>query len=283
MPRRYFQVQDEQTFTGSTPDLVIPSNPYVDILDVSLRATTATAAVLTKTLLDTLNPLEIKLNNTAISSIRGSDLAALDAFLLGIYPIIGETTAVGSTGKVEGLSMPIWGQPKHGTWTTRANFVAGTNLSVGVISLESEIVDKVLQDGYLSALTTFFTPPSTSSFNDVFNTTMNGDLIGILVFSTTVPTFAADTISAREVRLFIDDGLAWQVEWKNLVAAGISGGNPNPPVVGTVFGQGFTNFYQNYGFYDNLDDPVPKGKKLKLQVSSDDTSAVRVIPLLKVH
>ncbi len=275
-------MQDEQTFTASTADLVLPSNPYIDSLDVSLRSTTATAAVLTKTLLDTLNPLEIKLNNTAISSIRGSDLAALDALLFGIYPIIGETTAVGSTGKVEGLIMPVWGQSKHGSWTTRANFVAGTNLSAGVISLESELVDKVLQDGYLSALTTFFTPPSTSSFNDVFNTTMNGDLIGLLVFSTTVPTFAADTISAREVRLFVDDGLAWQVEWKNLTAPGISGGNPNPPVVGTVFSQGFTNFYQNYGFYDNLDDPIPKGKKLKLQVSSDDTSTIRVIPLLKV-
>src|SRR5713101_1155795 len=124
MARRFYQVQDEQTFTVSTSDLPVTFSPYLDTLDLSIRSTEAVAAVLTKTLLDVMQPLEIKLNNTAVISIRGSDLVALQNEFLGELPTIGETTGAGSTGKIEGIAAPVWAQPKHGTWTTRGNFVA---------------------------------------------------------------------------------------------------------------------------------------------------------------
>src|SRR5713226_328621 len=237
MARRFFQVQDEQAFTASTADLPVTFSPYLDTLDLSIRSTTAVAAVLTKTLLDQMQPLEIKLNNTAIISLRGSDLVALQNEFLGELPVIGETTGLTSTGKVEGIAAPVWGQPKHGTWTTRGNFVSQTNLSVGVISLEAEVVDKVLHEGYLSYLTAFFTPPSTGAFNQALDTTFNGDILGVLFFSTTVPTFAADTISVREVQAFVDGNLLFQEEWKNLSRPGSTGTVKNQPVVGTVFSQ----------------------------------------------
>jgi len=275
-------VQDEVGFTASTQDFPIPFTPYMDNFDFSLRFTTAVAAVLTKTGLQTLKPLEIKLGNTAITSLQGDDAVALQNEFLGENPVIGETTAVGSTGKIEGVSIPVWGQPKHGTWSARANFAAQTNVSAPVISMETEILDKVLHEGYLSILTSFFTPASTGAFNQAYDNTIPGDCLGILFFSNSVPTFAADLISAREVQLLLDGTLAWQLEWKNLSRAGSGGTLKNPPVVGTVFAQGFTDFLQNYAFYDTRDDPIPKGKRLTLKIQSDVADAIRIIPVLQV-
>ncbi len=282
MARRFFQVQDEVAFTASTSDLPIPFNPYLDTLDLSLRFTTAVAAVLTKTGLQTVKPLEIKLNNTAVTSLQGDDAFALANEFLGEAPLVGETTGVGSTGKIEGIPIPVWGQPKHGSWSTRASFASQTNVSAPVVSLEAEIVDKVLHEGYISALTSFFTPPSSGSgFNQAYDNLLPADCLGILFFSTTVPTFAADTISCREVQALIAGTLAWQAEWKNISRPGSGGTLKNPPVVGTVFAQGFTDFLQNYAYYDTHDDPIPKGQRLTLKIQSDDTSTIRIIPVLQ--
>ncbi len=282
MARRYYQVLDEQPFTASFADQLVPYSPYCDGIDVSLRSTTSVAAVLTATLLQQISPFEVKLNNTAVISIRGDDLLALDQLFLGEMPIIGETTAVGSSGKVQGLTVPTWMQPKHGNLSIRPNFVSQTNLSVGVMSVEAELLDKVLHDGYLSYLTSFYTPPSTGAFNLAYDSPLVGDLQGLMIFSTTIPTFAADVITAREIQMFIDGTLAWQVEWKNLTTPAFPGAQPAPPVVGTVFGQGFTNFLANYGFYDTSEDPIPKGKRLTIRIQSDNTNNIRIIPIQQI-
>ncbi len=281
--RRVFQVQDEVSFTASTFDIPIPFNPYFDNLALSLRYTTAVAAVLTQTGLQTVNPLEVKLANTAITSLRGDDAFALMKFFYGSSPLVGETTGVGSTGKIQGIIIPVWGQPKHGSWSTRATFAAQTNVSAPVISLEAEMVDKVLNDGYLSILTSFFTPASTGAFNQAYDNVLPGDCLGILFFSTSIPTFAADTITIREVQAYIDGTLAWQEEWKNLNTTVLPGIDANIPPVGTVFGGGYTNFIQNYAFWDSLDDPVPKGKRLTLKINSDIANALRIIPIVRIR
>ncbi len=282
MARRYFQVLDEVTFTSSTADQPIPFSGYMDGIDLSLRSTEAVAAVLTKTLLQSVKPLEVKLNNTAVISLQGDDAYALANEFLGLNGLIGETTAAGSTGKVHGIGIPVWGQPKHGSWSARANFAAQTNVTTPTISLEAEILDKILHDGYLTILTSFFTPASTGAFNQAYDNVLPGDLLGILFFSNSVPTFAADLISVREVQALFGGTLAWQAEWKNLSTPGYAGALKNPPVVGTTFAQGFTDFLQNYAFYDTRDDPVPKGTRLTLKINSDVADAIRIIPIIQV-
>jgi hypothetical protein len=282
LARRYYQVLDEQPFTASFADQLVPYSPYCDAIDVSLRSTVSTAAVVTANLLAQIQPFEVKLNNTAVISIRGEDILALDQLYLGELPIIGETTAVGPAGKVQGLTLPVWTQPKHGNLSIRPNFVSQTNLTVGVMSVEAELLDKVLHDGYLSYLTSFYSPVSTGAFNLAYDSPLIGDLQGLLIFSTTIPTYAADIISAREIQLFVDGILAWQVEWKNLTTPAFPGAQPAPPPVGTTFGQGWTNFLNKYGFYDTSEDPIPKGKRLTIRINSDDTNNIRIIPIQQV-
>ncbi len=269
-------------FTASTADLTLPFSGYLDQATVSLRGTSAVAAVLASTLADLLQPLEIKLNNTAVISARGRDLFALSNLWLGQNPIAKDAVAATGQPKIHGISVPVWGQPKHGTWSIRGNRVAQTNLSSEVWSVDGEVYDKVLHDGYLNILSVFFTPPSSgAAFNTAADLQLGGDLLGLLFFSTTVPTDTADTISCRSVQLYRGGTLYWQQNWKDLQSPDNPGAYPQTDSASNVLGAGYTAFLQNFAWYDTTDDPIPKGERVVIKIQSDDTSAIRILPVIQ--
>lgn len=273
-------LENRTAMTASLPTRNLSSGRYIDklVLELKVDATTATA-ITVAAMLDLLQPITIRFYGSDIVSIRGSDLYALNVLFLGFNPfaMIGASATDGQT-KIFGLKVPLWQPPRpSGQLTYTATRVAVSNADTETITICEWSNDKILRNKYLYYVEIPMTLASSTGFGNRKELPMVGDLIGILMYSTTVTTNAADTTtSIDQVRVEVNDQRTMDFTWQDLKGGHCS----HLPLFSSPAD---VSILDNYVFMDFRKDPIPKGNKVTLDISAGTASdAIRIIPVFAV-
>ena len=274
-----------ETFTASIPTRIIlpqKGEAYWSDLFLGFRGTLAAATtVALETFLALVNPLIFTANETRIS-MRARDLFALS---LAFYaqPPSGVEGAAATTDKVLGIRIPIWVNPKpnesYGFAITR---VAVTNISAETLNLSLGWNSKKSAGGRIDAREIPFTTPGATGITQVTPKLPKvGKLLGLLVFSTTAPTPAADTAGVQH--LFLDSPTTRYVsaDWGDLQASLESSEDMTRANATEMM---LRNVMTNYGWLDFRDDPIDLvAEDVSLSIDAQVVSeAERFIPIIEV-
>lgn len=252
MVTRRFLLRNRVGFTTSIEEqpLAVAAGTYIDYFSIAIVGQLATGTTVpTALFLDLINPFQYKVNGIPWISLTGRDIFALDVYLLRHVPQVIEGAA-GQQDKVQGLRVPLWHKvaPAEAiSWLTTRQAV--TNVSGEIISIGYETREKGVTDArYDIRVVTGTSPATTGVATAVPDLPRMGNLIGILLFSGTVPTATAETTTLQEVRLFRNDVQELTAEWNELKSS-----QPNS-VDGTLTIPARA-VIENYNFIDLSDDP----------------------------
>ena len=268
---------DQATWTTSTQDLRVDNGPLaVEMMVVAwdVANTTATATTTANTLA-ALNPLKVTHEAKKIAEIRGDDLYALNVLWLENNPItIVATAATSAVTRVNALRLPI--NSKAGaTVSTLATKATITNGGAERLSL-SAICEEKGEDTHFEILTTSYTPAGAGTFMLAYNKLSEGDVVGYLIFSTTIATATADTISADKLRIKVNGNQIKDTNWDLMLGLSHDGYHPLFADPGTEA------ILDNYVWVPFIKEHPVKGDEISLEINAGDTSAIRIVEVVKV-
>lgn len=275
MPRVLDLIRDQSGFTASTDDIRVDYAGFLKGFDVALKGDlAATTTVTLGAFLDLLQPLEVKLNGVPFVSIRGTDLLALNCLFLGKTPIA-IVGAAGEDDKISGLEVPVNAPAGIGMVHVRATRVAVTNLSGELLTLlKEELSAAPAGAARLKYTTLAYTPAASGSRLRAADLALEGALIGLLLYSTTIPTATADTVSADKLDLVIAGRIQERRNWQELTGPRKVGAYPE--------GTNILGVVDNYALWDLSEEPVPAGSRVELYINAGDTNAIRIIPIERI-
>lgn len=274
-------LENRTAMTSSIPTRNLSSGRYIDELHLELKGSlTSVTQVTVAAMLDLLQPLTIRLYGSDVISIRGSDLYALNVLFLGYNPFsIYGTAATSDQTKIFGLRVPLWQPPRSsGQLTYTANRVAVSNAGTETITICEWSNDKILKPRYLYYVEIPMTLAAATGFGNRKELPQVGDLLGVLMWSTTVtPTSGDTTTSIDQVRVEVNDQRIMDLTWQDLKANKTIGHVP------LFTSPADLSILDNYVFLDFRDDPIPKGNKITLDISAGTASdPIRLIPIFAV-
>lgn len=268
---------DQATWTTSTADLRIDNGPLaVDHITLSWDAAeTAMTAVTVANLLAGLNPFKVSHEAKKIVEIRGDDLYALNVLWLENNPltVIGTSTTSDVT-RVNGLRIPICSRADADVTclATKATITSGGSerLSLGAI------LEEKAESAHYEILQTAYTPSGTGQYLQCYDKTVEGDVVGFMLFSTTIATASADTISADKIRIKVNGNMIKDTNWDLMRALSHDGYHPlfASPADATIL--------DNYAWIPFLKEMPKKGDKLTIEINAGDTNAIRLVEVVKV-
>lgn len=266
--------RNRQAFTASTDDIKLPWKGYLKEMELSIFSETSAAANFAlATALAILDAFELKAGGTPIIRISGPDLYALDHLFLG-HHVFGIESGAGADQDttVMGLRVPINLRRADVELTYRALFATQTNIQNPNLSVTSKWARADLTPKHLEYLTYNYTPAATGNYLDAVDMSLAGDLVGMLCFSTTIPTNTATTTSLDRLKLLVNGTEEIEDSWINMKA--------DSKLLYEAFGQ--NTILDNYTFLDLSDSPIPGPSSVKVQVNAGDTNAIRFVPIVEV-
>ncbi len=268
---------DQATFTASTQDLRVDNGPLaVDtiVLSYDCANTTATATTVAAEL-DNVNPLKVTHEAKKIVEIRGTDLYALNELWLENNPVtIVASAATSAVTRINALKCPI--QSAAGaTVSILATYAAVTNGGTNRLSL-SAICEEKAENVHFEILTTAYTPSATGSFLQAYNKLAEGEVVGYMVFSTTIATATADTISADKIRIKINGNQVKDLSWD--LAYGLS----HDGYHGLFASPADATQLDNYVWIPFMKEGPHKGDEITIEINAGDTNAIRIVEVVKV-
>lgn len=278
MATRHLILRNRAVFTASIEEqpLAIAPGTYIDYLSIAFKGDGAVAVVALETFLNLVQPLQFKVNGDVRVSLRGRDIFALNALVLPHIPFAIEGAVIGEDVKVSGMKVPIWytvGPNDSVAWL--ATRVAVTNISGELISFSYTVKEGQQRPGYYQLVElTGTTPGTTGLFTAIAELPRVGRLMGILVFSTTVPTATADLTGVQELILYRNDRQDVRAEWWEL------GGDRKDHLTGIPTNP-FFDTLTNYGFLDLSEDPWDlKTDRVRVEINAGVASeAFRLVPV----
>lgn len=274
-------LENRTAFTASLPTRNLSSGRFIDELALEIKTENSTFNATTiASLLDLLQPITVRLFGSDIISIRGSDLYALNVLMLGFNPfsVVGSATT-DSQNKIMGLRVPLWQSPRpSGQLTYTCTRVAETNADTETLTMCEWSNDKILKPKYLYYVEIPMTLAGATGFGNRKELPRVGDLLGILMFSTTIPSASVETTSSiDQLRVEIDDTRVMDFTWQDLKAGGKFG------TIALMSSPADASIIDNYVFVDFRDDPITKDHKITLDINAGTASdAVRIIPVFAV-
>jgi len=233
-----------------------------------------------ESLLGLINPIEVRLRGSPIVSIRAQELLALNCLWLGKSPLTLVAGAVtDNQTKVMGLELPLW-LPKlpWGAITYRFVYNAVSGVDTETLTVAEIYSDKVLKDKYLHAVELPGTTLATTGFGTRMNINVIGDLIGILFYSTTIPTVTSEVATIQDVDIYLDGVKEISRSWQELHAEAASG------MQAAVFGSpGDRSLIDNYAWLDLSRDPIPKATPCEVDINAGVANeAFRITPVFLI-
>jgi hypothetical protein len=268
---------DQAAWTASTADLRIDNGPLaVDTIVVSWDAAeTALTAVTMANLLAGMNPFKVTHEAKKITEIRGDDLYALNVLWLENNPIT--IIGVGATSdvtRINAMIVPV--SSKTGAnCTCLATKATITNGGTERLSLGA-ILEVAGKDFHYEILTSSYTAPSTGTFLQAYDKTMDGELVGFMIFGTTIAAAATDTISADKIRIKVNGSVNKDTNWDLACALSHDGYHPlfaNPATCAIL---------DNYVWVPFKQDPPVKGDRVTIDINAGVADAMRIIEVVKV-
>jgi hypothetical protein len=275
---RKFLLRNRVGFTASIEEqpLAVAAGTYIDHIQIGLKGDLAPAqTVAIEDFMGLINPFQYKVNGIPWISLAGRDIAALDVFLLGHSPQVIEGAA-GEDDKVFGLRIPLWHKVAAAeaiSWLVTRSAVA--NVSGEIISISYVTKEKGVSDVHYDIRAITGTSPATTGVaTAVPDLPRMGNLIGILLFSDTVPTATADTVTLQEIRLYRNDVQELTTVWDEVQGdtANVVDGHLTQPLRDTI---------AKYAYIDLSADPWDLGKdRARVDVNFGvANSTYKIIPI----
>lgn len=264
-------LRDRATFTSSTDDIkiVAPLNIRSIRFATDVLQNGVTAPTLA-TLLTQVDPFQIKLAGETIVEASYTDLLALDCLKNAKEPLYVIPAGDNQVALAPAVEVPLNLAAGEAEIAVRAAYTALTTVDTEKLSITVVEQDEGLEGGHLEVARYNFTPPSTGAYNVVLDSTFKGALEGILIFSTTIPTASANTLSARKVRIRTAGGITIEELFTSIQADAQYPGDTTLRAV-----------LDNYALL-KLEPAVAAGTRVEISVLSDDTNTVRLLPILRV-
>lgn len=281
MPLKTYMVKNRDAFVGSTDLIDASSGRSINKLLIGLSTRQTAAAIVPDNILaNILNPMEVRLDGSPIVSIRGTDLIAMNLLAFGETPYVFRSAAViGNRTRIHRIQLPLNQPPREkGKLAYKFNWVTGANCDTTTISVAEIGTDEAPVGGYYHMVEVPHTLPAATGYGLKTSFAMPGDLLGVLIWNTTIMAAAADTQSCQEIKLFVDDTERIMRTASELYKSGaIARDNPVSSAVTTA------HYLDNYMFLDLKDNPIPKAASVEWQINAGVASdPVRLIPLYQI-
>lgn len=224
--------QDEAVVVSTVVTYDLPVNPMSHIM-ITLKALNSTATITNYSyasgLLNSIALVEVLLHGSAVVSLSFYDLAILAAKYM--RSAFGQTNVDAVNASVRSITVPIpfgrylydmtecFPAAKRGETQLRITYAgAQTGLATLVMQIETVELLGAAPKGFLKYTTSTKTP-TTTGYHEV-DLPIGNDIVGILLYSTTVPSGTSYNASIGAVNLRVDntDYLYGLTNWETLHA-----------------------------------------------------------------
>ena len=270
MKKRLFY--DEVTFTADTDDITIIQPRYIHDINLSLHMLqNGTTAPGLDEIVNTIDRMQIKLTGRIVTEMRGQDILAYNCLVEAKSPKYIISANDNENCYIEGLSVPLRLAPGEHVLSVRYLFNGGAYTDTQKLSFSTLESDDVLEDRHVEIPRFTFTPPSTGAYNTALDTSFAGDIHGFLLYSTTIPTATSTTTTVAKVRIKAGGDIVYEDNWTNMSA------QTHYPEDSTL-----RALLDNYVYLDFDKAPIPAGTRIELEVYSDDTNPIYILPIQRV-
>jgi len=279
--RRSRLVRDFADFTASTELIPATADAYIDKLTLGFQGDmTAAASVSVESLLGLLSEIEVRRLGSPVVVMSAKDLLALNCLWLGKSPLtIVATAATDDKTVINGLDLPLWQPPTtYGGITYRLIYSSVSGVDTEKLTVAEIYSEKVYRERYLHAVKLEGVTAAVTGYGNKLYPTVIGDLVGCLIFSTTIPTNVSNTVTVEKIKVFVDGVPQIERNWRELQAEAKRG------MQSAVFASpGNRTIHDNYALLDLQDDPIPAGTKVEIDVYAGVVNeAFHIIPLYLV-
>lgn len=197
-------------FTASLAESnVNPKGKFLDHLLLSVDALGATASVVLETFVGILTPFIFKAGQETRIQLRLRDLIALMVFYYKMSPNLFEETTATGHNRVLGVKIPIQETiDPNLTYTYSATRVAQTNQSGETLALSGTYLEDSKGRKPVVAVELPYTTAAATGYTSIgLNLPPVGNLIGLLVFQTTVPANTTVLYDIQRLQMTINGQL----------------------------------------------------------------------------
>lgn len=281
MPLKSYMVRDNDTFAASTDLIDASTGLSVRELSIGIKAQQVAAAIIPENVAaDILNPMEVRLSGSPIVSIRGSDLIALNMLAFRETPYKFRSAAViANRTRIHGIKLHLNQPPREkGKLAYQFNYAAGANSGTITLSAAELATDEAPVGGFYHMVEVPHTLPAATGYGAKTSFAMPGDLLGVLIWNTTIEAAAADTQSCQSIKIFVGKDEQLERTASEMYELGAyARDNPAAAAVTTA------SWLDNYTWLNLMNDPIPQAADAQWQVNAGVASdPIRLIPLYRV-
>ena len=263
---------DNVSFTADTDDIQIIQPRYIHAINVSMRmlqngATAPTFA----DMLSVLDKMQVKLTGKTVTELSAQDILALNCLVQNRSIKFIVPSADNEYGYVEGLSVPLALPAGEHILSVRFLHNSVSTIDTEKLSFSTLESDEPIEEKHYEFPTFNFTPPSTGAYNTALDVKYTAEVHGFLIYSTTIPTASATTTTVAKLRMKVEGDIVYEDNWHGLSSQTFY------PEDSTLRG-----ILDNYVFLNFSKAPIEPEKRVELEIYSDDTNAVKIIPILRV-
>ncbi len=265
-------IRNRVAFTEDTDDILIVQPRYIHAIDVGLEVLQngATAPSLSD-ILSVINKVQVKLSGRITTEMSGQDLLAYNVLVDGREPLYLVPANDNELGYVSGLRIPMALPTGEHVLAIRFLHTSVATVDTEKLTMATLEYPEAIERAHYEIPTFSFTPPSTGAFNTAVDTTYGGALHGFLIYSPTIPTATSDTATVREVRVYVDGEMTFEGTIHDLRS------EARYPADATL-----RSITDNYIYIDFSKAPIEAGRRIELQIKSDDTNEIRILPIIRV-
>ena len=270
MKKRLFY--DNVSFTADTDDITIIQPRYIHEVHISLRMLqNGTTSPTLSDMLSVLNKVQVKLTGKIVTELSAQDILAYDCLVgnRSIKYIV--PTADNENGIIEGLALPLYLAPGEHVLSLRFLHSSVSTIDTEKLSFSTLEADEPIEGAHVEIPSFNFTPPSTGAYNTALDATFGGNVKGFLIYSTTIPTTTSTTTTVAKLRLKIAGDIVYEDNWHGMSAQTYY---PEDSTLRSVL--------DNYVYLDFSKQPIPAGQRVEVEIYSDDTNTVKILPIVQV-
>ncbi len=270
MRKRLFY--DKVSFTADTDDITIIQPRYIHDISIGLQMLqNGTTSPTLSEMLGILSRVQVKLTGRIVTEMTGGDLLAYNCLVQNRSIKYIVPTADNEYGFVDGLALPL--RLGAGTHVLSVRFLHSSNAKIDTEKLTFATLesDEALEPEHVEIPTFSFTPPSTGAYNTALDSTFSGALHGLLLYSTTIPTKSGSTASLSKIRIKAGGDIVYEGTWNEMASQSFYPENDT-----------LRDICDNYVFLDFSKAPIPAGTRIEIEIYSDDTNTVKILPIIRV-
>jgi len=205
---------NRSNFTTSTGDLNIPAD-NVKYLDIGLQGMQCGGTACDfATLGATLDTIQITLGGENICNLIFRDLLTLNHIWEDIYPHLVLGAGAGNNCYFDGVRLPLHVTKYGKNLSVKFNWLTNANINQDALYLLLSCAYQYREQPFASHFNyQYRVTLSTAAWQEISLDYAGAECIGILLYSTTIPTTAAVTTDISEVKLLVDDREVYHEPW----------------------------------------------------------------------